>query len=972
MSETVEEHRAKRRDAAASAMARGQAALAAGDFAQAERWLDRSRRVSGGNDAVELLLATARLRQSAPDAAPDFAKLAARHDLREAWLGLATALHHAGDAMAAAAALSEALAGHIGLLPAPLHTLADVIARAGGAPGWCCLTEQGAVFTSPPWLASGVELDGRPWPARQSAVPTSGAFHVLCDIGTPLGSPFQLDRMARLDAFVDDDGAGGLVGWAWHPNDPGRSPVLRVTAGDGTSGPVTLGPTGSGLNQDQHATDRPLAQPRAFCVPAAVLPGSGLLRVTGVPDRDITGSPLDPGALGRYVHAVAGIAAGRPLVAESLRAAPLPAGFIGVRRAVAPGVAVPVAIVIPVYRGQAATLACLASVAANTPSGTRVIVVDDASPEPALAAALDAAFASGAIELIRHARNRGFPSTANTGLRAADDADVVLLNADTLVPPHWLARLREAAYAAADIASATPLSNDATLLSYPSQAGRNPVPDRAAVDRVALLADRANRGVTVDIPTGVGFCMYLRRDALNDVGLLREDVFAQGYGEENDWCLRARHLGWRHVAAPGVFVGHVGSVSFGTARTHLLERNLGILNRLHPGYDALIAADACGPALAACRRRIDLAALSAARRRRSPSNAVVLITHDLGGGVQRQVAMRCDALRARGDMPIVLRPVLARPLLLGTGACIVDLDPPLPNLVFDVAGECAALVRLLAAYRPRLVEVHHMLGHDHALMALPARLGVPYEMHVHDYASFCARVTLVGFERRYCGEPDIAGCEHCIADAGRNIDEDIPVATLVARSAREFAGATRVVVPSVDVAARLARHFPAIRAVIEPWDAIRPRACPPPSPATAARPRVVAVLGAIGIEKGFDVLLACARDAADRALPLRFVVLGHTTDDARLLATGAVFITGAYDTPADLDRLIAAESVDVAFLPSIWPETWSFTLSEAWEAGLHVVAFDIGAPAERIRQHGGGTLLPLACRAVQVNSVLVR
>ena len=60
--------------------------------------------------------------------------------------------------------------------------------------------------------------------------------------------------------------------------------------------------------------------------------------------------------------------------------------------------------------------------------------------------------------------------------------------------------------------------------------------------------------------------MYIRRECLDAAGLFRADVFAQGYGEENDFCLRARHLGWRHVAVPGVFVAHLGGRSFGSAR----------------------------------------------------------------------------------------------------------------------------------------------------------------------------------------------------------------------------------------------------------------------------------------------------------------------------------------------------------------------------------------------------------------------
>ena len=86
--------------------------------------------------------------------------------------------------------------------------------------------------------------------------------------------------------------------------------------------------------------------------------------------------------------------------------------------------------------------------------------------------------------------------------------------------------------------------------------------------------------------------------------------------------------------------------------------------------------------------------------------------------------------------------------------------------------------------------------------------------------------------------------------------------------------------------------------------------------------RHVCVVGAIGIEKGYDILLACARDAAERALPLRFTVVGHTIDDARLLRTGRVFVTGEYEE-AEARQLIAAQQAELAWIPSIWPETSS-------------------------------------------------
>jgi hypothetical protein len=68
--------------------------------------------------------------------------------------------------------------------------------------------------------------------------------------------------------------------------------------------------------------------------------------------------------------------------------------------------------------------------------------------------------------------------------------------------------------------------------------------------------------------------------------------------------------------------------------------------------------------------------------------------------------------------------------------------------------------------------------------SLAGLLGVPEEVHLHDYAWFCPRVTLLGPERRYCGEPeDARECDACVADAGSVIEEALPTAALRARSA---------------------------------------------------------------------------------------------------------------------------------------------------------------------------------------------
>jgi glycosyltransferase involved in cell wall biosynthesis len=132
----------------------------------------------------------------------------------------------------------------------------------------------------------------------------------------------------------------------------------------------------------------------------------------------------------------------------------------------------------------------------------------------------------------------------------------------------------------------------------------------------------------------------------------------------------------------------------------------------------------------------------------------------------------------------------------------------------------------------------------------------------------------------------------------------------------------------------------------------------------------VCIIGAIGLHTGFQVLLDCALDAAARNLPLEFVVVGHTIDDRALLGTGRVFVTGPYD-PDEAVGLIRRQNASLALLPSIFPETWCLALSEAWRAGLQVMAFDIGAQAERIRRTSRGILLPLGASASQINNAMV-
>ncbi|MEI2745384.1 MAG: glycosyltransferase [Ottowia sp.] len=199
-------------------------------------------------------------------------------------------------------------------------------------------------------------------------------------------------------------------------------------------------------------------------------------------------------------------------------------------------------IIVPVYRGLRDTQVCIDAVLASTPrTDWRLIVINDCSPEPEVSAWLrDKAAVEPRITLLENEHNLGFVGTVNRGMRQSDRNDVLLLNSDTEVAGDWLDRLRAAAYRRARAGTVTPFSGNATICSYPVFCADNPLPAGQTTASLDALFARVNAGQSVEVPTGVGFCMYIRRDCLRAVGLVRRGALWQGLRRGKRF-LPARH-----------------------------------------------------------------------------------------------------------------------------------------------------------------------------------------------------------------------------------------------------------------------------------------------------------------------------------------------------------------------------------------------------------------------------------------------
>lgn len=617
-------------------------------------------------------------------------------------------------------------------------------------------------------------------------------------------------------------------------------------------------------------------------------------------------------------------------------------------------------LIIPVYRGREESLACIGSVLATVGvSNGQVVVVDDATDDSLLVDSLDTLAAAGRITLLRNSENFGFARSVNRGLALNPTHDAVILNSDTAVFGNWVTRLREAAYSGPRVGTATPLSNSGSIVSYPNPSGGSIQANTGkALDE---LARSLHVGKRVEIPVGVGFCLYVRRDCLRETGSFDAGVFGKGYGEETDFCLRARRRGWSHKLAADVFVYHTGGISFASRRVRLLERSQRLLNLRHPGYDMFIAGFLAGDPIRPLRRQLDEQRLLGLK-----VPFALLVTSALPGGVERFVTERSRHLQEQGLVVLLLRP--AGPGNLRRCELWTDaLD--LPNLRYEIPTDFGALQSMLRSMHLEAVEIQHFLHLDPAVIETVRMLPVPYDVFVHDYAWICPRITLIDESGRYCGEPRVTVCQQCAKRNGTTLGEKISVPHLRERSSRWLREARRVIVPSTDTATRLRKHFSALTVEVRPHTAPIERIQPPKR---VQRDIVrVGLIGAIGGHKGYRVLLDCARDARARRLPIEFVVIGYTEDDKPLLATGKVFVTGRY-SESEVEHLIDRERPDIFWSPSVWPETWCYTLDHALRAGGPIVSFDLGAIAERLHSVSGVLRLPLTIAPARINDLFCR
>ncbi|MDR2924803.1 MAG: glycosyltransferase [Azoarcus sp.] len=652
--------------------------------------------------------------------------------------------------------------------------------------------------------------------------------------------------------------------------------------------------------------------------------------------------------------------------------------------------------------GLAAAQRCLASLYGATCRAMReIIVIDDASADPALKAWLDGEAGSGRVTLLRNGGGKGFAVSINRAFASHPERDVVLLEGNVEVANDWLDRLLACSRSQVDIGTVTPFSSSALFCAYPFAGWEGGLPGTSGLSTLDALAASVNAGLWAELPSAEKFCMLIRRACLDMIGFFDVERFGRGSGEAKDFSRRAAAVGWRNVLAANVFVYRsVGTVP-DFDRMEGIEDSEYKLAALYPDYAAKVRDFAYFDPPAKLRARIDRAragsggsefasvmdeqaqkrALHTASQADAPLEpplpTVLHITHEKSGS-GRWVKDYCAAdLNCRN---LILCGQSSRNAATAKLALFDPRQGALPLMVWTLAepirsvaaehAEAAGIVKwICAAFDVRALLVSSLMGGSFGML----RLGLPTVLTVHDLFPFCP--ALSGFFGKPCEACDASSLARCLQENPHNVFWHLSnagdwQALRAAFTECLTAGNVRVVVPDEELRLRWAAFCP--EAGVQSW------------PCVSYGLGAAFTRGPVAAERGSGEGAARATQA-DAPLPrLRVLIPGpllpHTglnlwrkvCDELRAFANVLLLDCGDFGLPfadcsgvevahecdfAKWPEKVAQWNPDCALLLSLQPEDFCYALLEMQALSVPVVAVRAGAGSERIDNGWNGFLV---------------
>lgn len=626
-------------------------------------------------------------------------------------------------------------------------------------------------------------------------------------------------------------------------------------------------------------------------------------------------------------------------------------------------------ILVPIYNAYDYTLRCIDTVLKNTDVPFNLYLLNDKSTDKRIYEYLERIKSislpskCNKLIVVNNEENLGFVKNVNNGFGISRN-DIVILNTDTEVPPNWLSRLIRPYIEDNTVCTVTPLSNCATICSFPEFCKDNVLPSNMGVDEVDMVFSKFASNKPIKVPTGVGFCMFMSRKALNDVGLFDAVTFEKGYGEENDWCRRAEKLGYTNVTISNLFVYHKHGASFGEridkSKEERIRENLIKLNKKHPEYDGVVQDFIRKDPNKDQRTLLDFAI----RVRNEKKETILYINHSMGGGAK--VYLDNLISERKNNYTDITMEIQSdnRTIVLFSSVCnitlafdIYTLTQKEFNCLLDLMDINKIFVNELCSYPiPKIVD-------------FIAHCGVKYDFFVHDFFCVCPSLNLIKPNGEYCNTcNDIIKCNDCLKNNkykyinNVNVEYCGDVTTWRKIFGKFLEGASEVIAPSKSTASIIKCYYDSVECYVREHRLQVKLKNTFNSCFAKSNKLRIGILGAISYVKGSKVLYDIIDKIRKNNNNIEIIIIGYTDIEYEgyVSEDGIVTMTGKYNNK-NISDLLNKYQISFVLIPSICPETFSYTASEAVKSGYPILAFDIGACAERIKKYNCGWIVKDIC-----------
>ena len=634
-----------------------------------------------------------------------------------------------------------------------------------------------------------------------------------------------------------------------------------------------------------------------------------------------------------------------------------------------------VSIIIPIYNAYDETKACIESVFEYTSIPFELVLINDCSPDERIGQLLSGYESLDNVKVITNETNMGFVKNVNIGFNESG-GDVVLLNSDTIVTPKWLEKLKVSAYQRENIATVTPVSNNAGAFSVP-EFNKNEL-NGLSINTVANIVEKSLNNYSFEVPTGNGFCLYIKREAIYAVGFF-DEVFGRGYCEENDFCMRLIHKGWKNIIEPSVYIYHAHNVSFSTEKEQLYLQNRVILDKKHPSYDKKVKNFINSIHLSKIHDIVGKRLNSKYTKEFNRKRVLYVIHEGNGGTLHTSIDLMKEIQR---DMDTYILTVGEENFSLYTyGEQVNNLseaktDDEFMNRlvlvgVWPIKSELNNLFsnefktlyfNLLVSLNIDIVHIRHMIMQSLDLPYVAKKLGIPVILSFHDFYYVCPSHNLIDNEGNYCGGHCTAMGELTSNDLNCKVMDNLnlPVTKTFVGQWRKymhdmFRQCSAFVTTSRSTYDIYTEFYPELKnrqfEIIEhgrnlttPDDIDK---CV--TPISEDKPIKIVFPGLIGINKGGNLIRQIKELDKDNKIEIHY--MGALDSTLNLEDYGTYH--GFYNR-SEFCKIIHDIKPHLIGILSIWPETYCHTLTEAWSCGIPVLTIDIGALGERVHDNGGG------------------